>query len=220
MNQGPAPVGTTAICGYCGASTPVGVDLRCAHCGGGIRALEPFAVECGWCDASNRRDQTDTCRSCGGPLPALPGGNPGPRPPEPVRRLPEGYENRIKYWKNVFVLIGMLFTLCFFWTIVFAAVGIPMWIHGKRRAERKLAALGRGLATRGRITKIEVDTSEEINGRNPWRIDYEFDMPSGKASGWAHAWDPSHARRSVGDVLWIVYVRESPDQNAIWPPIH
>jgi len=133
MNQSPSPVGTSAICGYCGAYTPVGPDLRCAQCGGGIRVLEPLAVECGWCGASNRRDQTDTCRSCG-----------------------------------------------------------------------------------GHCRHCRAATSEQINGRNPWRIDYELDLPTGKASGWAQAWDPSH----VGDVLWIVYLPESPDHNTIWPPIH
>jgi len=209
-----------AICGYCGASTPVGPDARCVHCGGGLRLLEPLAVECGWCDASNRRDLTDTCNSCGGPLPALPGGNPGPRPPDPTRVLPHGYEARVRYWKNVNVLIGMTFTICFCWTIVFAVAGIFMWKRGHREAERKLAALKRGRATRGTLQSVQVDTSQHINHQHPWRIDYEFDLPDGrKHRGRATAWDPSHARRSAGDVMWVVVTDDDPQCNAIWPPI-
>jgi len=200
--------------------TPVLADARCALCGGGIRLLEPLAVECGWCDASNRRDQTDTCTACGGPLPALPGGNPGPRPPDSPRTLPAGYENRIRYWKNVYVLIGMLFTLCFFWTLIFAAIGIPLWIKGRDTAEKKLAALRNGVPTRGRIVSIEIDTSQHINHKHPWRIEYEFELPQGTFRGVATAWDPISARRAVGDVLWIVAVPDDPTVSAIWPPIH
>ena len=200
--------------------TPVLADARCSMCGGGLRLLEPLAVECGWCDASNRRDQTDACTACGGPLPALPGGNPGPRPADCPRTLPPNYENRIRYWKNVNVLIGLIFTLCFWWTLIFAAVGIPLWIKGRNSAERKLAALRNGIPTRGRITSVAVDTTQHINNRNPWRIEYTFDLPNGTFHGFATAWDPSSARRSTGDVLWIVAVPSDPAINAIWPPIH
>ena len=154
-------------------------------------------------------------------MPALPGGDPGPRPPDVPRTLPRGYENRIRYWKNVYVLIGFFFTIVFFWTIIFPLIGIPLWIVGRKKAKSKLAALRQGNPTRGWITSCEVDTSQTINNRHPWRIVYGFKLLDGqKSSGVAIGWDPINQKRKVGDVMWIVFTEGSPPQSAIWPPIH
>ena len=214
-----AEAGQEVICGFCGAATPVRDPASCVRCGASVRVLEPLVVECGWCGSSNRRDQRESCAHCGGPLPALPTGNPGPRPPDPPRVLPAGYANRIRYWKNVEVLIGIVFTIPFFWTLLFPAVGIPLWIMGARRARRQLDALMRGTATRGRITGISVDDSKSINEKHPWKIAYTFDTPAASLAGACEAWDPVSARRSAGDVLWVVYDPADPASNSIWPPI-
>ena len=217
---GRTPYGTAGtICGHCGARTAVDASAECGHCGASVRLLEPLAVECGWCGASNRRDLTDACRQCGGPLPSLPGGNPGPRPPEPVRRLPEGYAMRVQLWKNVFVLIGVMFVCVFFWTILFPIIGAFLWIKGARDARNKLDALRTGLATRGQIKSIQLDTTQHINHRNPWRIEYTYDTPKGPLAGACTAWDPSSVQRRVGDVVWVVFVPGRHDAHAIWPPI-
>lgn len=185
-----------------------------------MRLLEPLVVDCGWCAASNRRDQTADCVRCGGPLPAIPGGQPGPRPPDVPRKLVKEYEDRIKIWKNVEVLIGAIFTLCFFWTIIFPIIGIILWKKGADRAARQLAALQHGTPTRGRLLSVQIDTTQAINNQHPWRIDYEFDTyNSGVQRGTCSAWDKISDRRKPGDVLWVVYSETNPSQNAIWPPI-
>jgi hypothetical protein len=207
------------VCRFCGALTPVTDQARCLVCGGEIELLEPLAVACGWCDASNRRDLTDRCARCGGPLPALPGGNPGPTPPPAPRALPEGYERRLRYWKNVEVLIGIVFTIAFCWTILFPIIGVLLWLKGSRRAERTLRALRHGQLTRGRITSIELDTTQSINDQHPWTIAFDFDTPNGPGRGTSTAWDPFNARRSRGDVLWVAYTSMSESEAAIWPPI-
>lgn len=211
--------GRTVICGFCGAATPVLEPASCVHCGGTVRVLEPLVVECGWCGASNRRDLHESCVHCGGPLPALPSGHPGPRPPDPPRALPPGYANRVRYWKNVEVIIGIVFTIPFFWTLLFPAVGIPLWISGARRARRQLGALRDGAATRGRITGVSVDENKSINEKHPWKIAYTFDTPDATLPGSCEAWDPVSARRSAGDALWVVYDPADPRSNSIWPPI-
>lgn len=209
------------ICSHCGGSTPPGDAARCVHCGAGVRLLEPLAVECGWCGYSNRRDKVDKCTNCGGFLPALPGGNPGPCPPDIPRELPRGYKNRILYWKNVNFLIGFCFTIIFCWTIIFPLIGIPLWIIGTKRARRKLSALQHGNPTRGRVTSCEVDTTQAINNRHPWRIVYEFDVSDGQtSSGIAIGWDQINQKRKENDVMWIVFTQNIAINSAIWPPIH
>lgn len=218
-HQLPHHVGDVAVCRFCGVLTPITHQARCIGCDGAIELLEPLAVECGWCDASNRRDLTDKCVRCGGPLPALPGGNPGPTPPPAPRMLPADYPGRIRYWKNVEVLIGIVFTIVFCWSVVFPIIGIVLWTRGSRRAEQKLRALRYGHLTRGRITSIEVDMSQHINHQHPWTIAFEFDTPHGPGHGACTAWDPFNARRSRGDVLWVAYTSMGENEAAIWPPI-
>lgn len=215
----PLHVGTTGICAHCGAPTPVGVDATCVACGAPIRLLEPLAVDCGWCSASNRRDMTASCTRCGGPLPSIPGNDPGPPPVQAPRALPAGYEGRVMYWKNVLVLIGIMFSVVFCWTIVFPLIGIPMWIVGHRKAKEKLRALTTGEPTRGRVTSVTLDTTQHINHQHPFLIAYTFDTPTGAGSGACASWDRTTQARKPGDGLWVVYAPDDPRVSAIWPPI-
>ncbi|MHB8875931.1 MAG: hypothetical protein ACYC8T_19760 [Myxococcaceae bacterium] len=210
---------SAVVCGHCGARTASDAEAQCSECGAPVSILEPFAVQCGWCAAANRRDQVDVCANCGGPLPSLPGGHPGPRPPPTPRGLPPGYRTRVLYWRNVNVMLGIVCTVLFFWTVVFPAIGIPLWVIGRRRARRTLAALVFGTPTRGRVTAVELDLNQAIRGRHPWLIDYDFDTETGVAHGQCEAWDPSNARRSPGDAIWVVFTPALPGQNALWPPI-
>ena len=151
----------------------------------------------------------------------MPGNHPGREPPPTPRRLPAGYENRIKYWKNVYVLIGIIFSIAFCWTIIFPIIGIPMWIMGHGRARRTLQALVHGAPTRGRILGVELDRSQSINNRHPWRITYELDLPDGsRRRCHAEAWDRAITAWQPGHVLWIVYDPQDPRTSAIWPPVH
>lgn len=206
-------------CEWCASPAPAG-DTRCAPCGGPVRVLEPRVLQCGWCGSSNRRDEMASCRGCGGVLPTIPGGDPGPRPPPAPRQLPAGYEGRVKLWKNVLVLLGVIFSVCFFWTLVFPIIGIPLWIVGAKKANRTIAALKYGVATSGRLREVRVDTSQHINGQHPWKIEFEYDTPDGVRTASVEAWDPSHADRVIGEHHWVVYV-PGPDARvcAFWPPI-
>ena len=208
----------TLRCEWCSHPAHVG-EVGCRHCGGPVRLLEPWVLECGWCDASNRRDETPVCTRCGGYLPTIPGGHPGPRPPDPSRALPPGYANRIMYWKNVYVILGMTFTICFCWTVIFPIIGIFAWRRGHRTANNRLTALAHGIPTRGRILRVTEDTTQHINHRHPWAIEVEYDTPYGARRGVVEAWDPAHARRPPGEHVWIVFVPGQEDQFAIWPPI-
>lgn len=206
------------VCAHCGVVHASG-PTECSYCGAPLRMLEPFALACGFCHAENRRDLVDHCARCGGPLPSLPRGNPGPPPPAWPRALPAGYASRERYWRNVFVLIGMVFTIPFFWTLIFPAIGIPLWIYGSRIAERKLRALTFGVPTRGRLISCFPDVTQQINGRHPWLLRYAFETGHGVIEADLNAWDDAHRLRSPGDVLWIVFVDGEANTSSIWPPL-
>lgn len=187
--------------------------------------------QCGWCGTTTRDEERTHCPSCGGPLPALPRavlverGKEGaalvpPPPPLAPREFPAKYARRVRYWNNVPVIIGMIFTLAFFWTGIFPLIGIPMWVFGMRRANRKLRALAEGEAAEGTIMAVRADTSVTKNGQHPWRLDYVFETPRGTFEGTAQAWHPSAARRETGEIVQVVYVPgEEETVNALWPPI-
>jgi hypothetical protein len=215
------------ICANCGSATrderADGVAPGCGSCGAPLRVLEPMVVGCGWCHAENRRDQTASCARCAGPLPPLPGGEPGPRPPDAPRGLPAGYRWRVLLWKNVQALIGAAFVIVFFWSVIFPLIGAPLWYFGHRKARRWLFALETGRATRARLTRVAVDHSQSDNGKHPWRIEYDFDLhEQGTGKGFCEAWDPVNGRRRADDVVWVVYARDDTGHlaSALWPPLH
>lgn len=206
-------------CEWCTTPAVAGAT-SCAACGGPVRLLEPWVLECGWCGRSNRRDETPSCLGCAGPLPTIPGGHPGPRPPEAPRELPPGYPLRVLFTKNVFAIVGAAFTIPFCWTLVFPLAGIPLWVHGHRRARRWLDALERGFATGGEIVSIRQDRTQSINRRHPWRIEFEYETPGGRLKGHVEAWDPAHAQRVPGEHVWVVSAPGDPAVHALWPPVH
>lgn len=222
-----------ARCEWCATEAEPGLT-DCARCGGPVDVLEPWVIDCGWCSSPNRRDLRAACERCGGPLPTIPGAHPGPRPPDVPRALPRGYRWRVRAAKNVHTIVGVAFTLTAGWTmcaapllsapfgfaLLFALGGIPVWIHGHRRAERTLDALVHGTPTRGRILSVKKDLGQELNGRNPWIVAFEYDTASAVRPGEVLAWDPAHLKRPKGEHVWVVHRADDPAVHALWPPIH
>lgn len=193
-------------------------DLKCPKCSGPISVLEPWVLQCGWCSNSNRRDLTCTCKSCGGELPTIPGTPRLPNPPSSPRQLPQGYESRVRYWKNVYFLIGAIFML-FIPTIIFPIIGIFLLRHGSKKANDQIAALKHGVPTKGLIKNVYIDTSQHINDVHPVRIDYTFSTPKEDLDGSVITWDRVNLKRPIGEHLWIVFNPKDHDQNSIWPPL-
>ena len=193
-------------------------DLKCPKCAGPISVLEPWVLQCGWCSNSNRRDLTANCTSCGGELPHIPGTPRLPEPPTSPRNLPGGYENRVRYWKNVHFIIGAAFML-FFFTIIFPIIGFFLLRYGIRVGKAKVVALKHGVPTRGEIQKVYLDTSQQINNVHPVKIEYVFHTPKGDQEGQVIVWDRANLERPIGEHLWVVFNPENVEQNNIWPPL-
>jgi hypothetical protein len=227
-----APAAPDALrCATCGAPLPVRADGGSVQRGEALTAgaWSKLTRVCGWCDAKTKDPHDGACDQCGGPLPPLPrrvlaelalGAPEVPPPPAAPRTLPRGYETRVRYWKNVSVMIGMIFTIVFFWSVLFPLVGIGLWWYGARQASRWLRALTGGTAVEGTLTRVFVDTSQHIDREHPWRLDYRFETPGGPVEGHVISWDPLSGRREAGERVWVVFDPEEPAvANALWPPV-
>jgi len=114
-----------------------------------------------------------------------------------------------------------VFTIVFCWSILFPLIGIFVWRAGAKQSREWLHALVHGRATRGTLTRIELDRSQHINHKHPWKITYTYELHSGETQeDFVEAWDKVNAMRSPGDVVWVVYGEiENKRTSAIWPPL-
>ena len=167
---------------------------------------ESVQLECPWCKTFNKVINETNCKNCGGPLPAIPTDNSGldkGNPPgNPPRIIPQVYVRKLKY-RNIHFLIGIFFTVPFFWTILFPIIGIFLMRYGLKNAKQKLAALEYGVKTEGVLVDIYKDTSQTVNGKHPWLLEYEFKSDSGtiinaKKTG---AWNSNNNYRKPNDKL-------------------
>ena len=144
----------------------------------------------------------------------------GPKPPMAPRHLPGKFVRRTKYFGNVYTIIGMVFTIVFFWSVIFPLIGIFLWRKGIKDANDELIPLEHGNVVQGEIESIETDYSKHINGRHPFIVNFLF-----RVNGQLHIgnvgniFDPVHKLKKVGDPVWVVYMPEDPDLSSVWPPL-
>jgi len=93
--------------------------------------------------------------------------------------------------------------------------------YGLKNANNKLAALENGIKAEGILTDIYKDISQTVNGRHPWKLEYEFTTQSGKiiSAKKTGAWNTNNRYRKPNDKLWVVYLHNNPEISAIWPPV-
>lgn len=188
---------------------------------------------CPWC-ATHYLNWQNQCERCGGRMPPLPGMELGEPPPPVPRVIPSKYEFRVKWAHNLPALVGAIFfaigTLIFLPLIVslpvaallpllFMVGGFFMFRHGRKKAAASLKAFRYGTAVAGKIAGLDIDTSQSINGRHPWRLVYHFPVDGQTHEGIITSFDSTVASRSSGQPLWVVYVAEDPTQNAVYPPL-
>jgi len=162
---------------------------------------------------------------------------PGPAP----RRLPGGYAIRQILFSNVAAFIGLFFAafgllfgglgcpltivliplglgFCGF-GLLFGGLGLLISVPAMRGAQRRLRALRVGEFVRGRIVEVTRDTSQSVNGRHPWLLRYLFDTGTSVHEGTVSAWEWLEGEREPDEPVWVVFLEEDPEVNAIWPPV-
>lgn len=183
--------------------------------------LISYITKCPWCRSEFPNSVLSNCSNCGGTLEYQKNTNElGPRPPIAPREIPAKFVRRIKYTGNVYTMIGMAFTIPFFWTVIFPIIGVFLWKKGLRDANNELTPLKEGTAVQGEIESVEYDYTKTINGRHPLTVSFTF-----KANGQIHKgnvgniFDAEHKLKKIGDAVWVVYMPDNPDLSSVWPPL-
>lgn len=178
-------------------------------------------VKCPWCRSQFANTTISNCRNCGGPVEfevdksAL-----GKQPPLAPRELPKKYVHRIKYFGNVFTMIGIIFTVPFIWTVIFPIIGIFLWRKGIKDANDELIPLMYGEVVEGEINSIEIDYSKNINGKHPFVVNFLFKANGQKYAGnVGNIFDPIDQLKNPGDPVWVVYMPGDPSLSSVWPPL-
>lgn len=158
----------------------------------------------------------------------------GEPPPSVPRVIPKKYEFGIKWSHNIATLVGGLFSLIgtlLFLPMIFVAPiaallpllfmigGFSMFRYGRKRANATLRAFRHGEAVKGKIASIGKDTSQSVNGRHPWRLVYHFEVGNQLQEGVITSFNSTIGSRREGQPLWVLYVKEDPSQNAVYPPL-
>lgn len=184
-------------------------------------------IICGWCETVHRPPFTEgNCSNCGGTLPLPAGPDRGPPPPPPPRHLPDKFVNGLLWaswelWIGVAMLaIGLLLaplTMCF--TLMFAAVGGFMVWHHWTTANNRIEALRFGESTEGEITFVGLDRSTEVNGRNPYKLEYRYRHENHWRTGKKISWNDQITEHYAGEPVWVVHIPAVSGKSAIWPPL-
>lgn len=180
-----------------------------------------YITKCPWCRSEFPNSVISNCPNCGGTLEYQKNTNDlGPRPSVAPREIPAKFVRRIKYTGNVYTIIGIVFTVPFFWTVLFPIIGIFLWRKGLREANEELIPLQQGAVVQGEIESVEYDYTKTINGKHPLTINFTF-----KANGQTHIgnvgniFDSANKLKKAGDAVWIVYMPENPELSSVWPPM-
>lgn len=201
-------------------------------------------ITCPWCGTNYTEFQTN-CRNCGGPLPlprpvieeneeALVLPPPAPRP------IANSF-----VWKllmpdalfivgiifstlgGIFSVVGLALTLA----LVTILVGIPFLLLGMaffgsglaaaiwryQSARKTVQVLQVGQVARGEITSVEQNYNVRVNGRHPWLIRYRFGALGKQYEGQVSTMNRPGASLREGNPVYVLYLAESPAQNAIYP---
>jgi hypothetical protein len=199
------------------------------------------SVVCPWCATAYLHYQSH-CTTCGGQIPLRSHLSAGDPPPPPPRTLPAEFVRRIRktasfetifgaIFGGVGVLIGLIFVpvgigaglllfvgLGLLFTLVFAGIGFAVLAYGRRKVNRALAALERGVAVIGRIESVELDYSVRVNQRHPWSVTYSFVANGVRQVGSQQAWHPDEETQS-GAPVYVLFLPEDPGNSSLWPPV-
>lgn len=201
------------------------------------------SVTCPWCrQFFPARPASGHCTDCGGQLPAPIGSDRGPAPPPPPRKLPDPYRRAVMFSKNPGVIVGLVSTLMgtlfaligvvaityssgsggVMFTVfggLFTVLGLFVMRAARAKARQRLDALEHGIGVEGEVTQVAPDTTQSVNGRNPWRIEYVFAVGGSRVGGDVTSWNAADGGRRRGEPVWVVYLDRDTAVSSLWPPL-
>lgn len=160
------------------------------------------------------------------------------RPPPAPREVPPGTSGVAGGF--VFIAVGGIFTAV---ASIFIIVGLGVVLSGdsggwffvgfpmihltvglgllgyalRGRAERR-RIVHEGHVALGRIERTGRNRRVKINGRNPYKMDYEFEVNGATYRGSHSTMDEAIKAHRLHDRIWVLYDPDDPSKNVEWPP--
>ena len=103
---------------------------------------------------------------------------------------------------------------------VFGLIGGSAFVAGVRNRSRRRWVLEHGAVAEAVITGTGLDATMRVNGRNPYKMAYDFRTAAGaEVEGFVRTFDEEITGYMPGEPIWVVYNPDRPRQNAVWPPL-
>lgn len=101
--------------------------------------------------------------------------------------------------------------------LVFPIVGLGLFVSAVRSNRREKRAYVHGQPATARVVRAGPDTTTTINGRHPFKIDWEFSVADGVYTGSLAHMDASELRDlAEAKQITVLYDPEDPSANSAW----
>ena len=97
-------------------------------------------------------------------------------------------------------------------------IGAVMLIYAIRGRSERRRVVRDGEVALGRIHKTGRNHRVRINGRNPYKMDYEFEVDGETYRGDHSSMNEAMTAHRLHDRIWVLYDPEDPSKNVEWPP--
>lgn len=111
---------------------------------------------------------------------------------------------------------GWAFTL---FPLIHLTVGLGLLRYALKTRNRRRSVIESGLETVATIESIGLNRKVSVNGRNPYKMTYRFEVDgvsyTGKRSTMSHA----ITEHNLHDRIWVLYDPQDPSRSVEWPPV-
>ncbi len=169
--------------------------------------------------------------------------DPGAVPPPAPRALPKGYARNLMFSGNplglvggIFFAVGLLLGVIFptigiatglwlmlliggFLALIFTTLGGTMLYVVYQAGMNKVRPYKDGVAVLGEVGNVYKNPLVNVNGRNPYTVEYLFRADGRPFEGQMDTWSSAVIDLEKGQPLHVLYLPEDPLQNVIYPPL-
>jgi len=176
-------------------------------------------VTCPWCGTAYQVFQPD-CSKCGGPIHppevVAAAGSAPLAPPAAPRPISDSYAFKLMSTDGCSIA-GLVLLMM---GIIFAPLGLILTL-GVITAFVGLPFLGLGLvflaASLGSITGLQQNYSVQVNGRNPWTIQYQYLANGRPFTGQVTTLSQPGSQLQPGCQVYVLYMPQDPSISSLYP---
>lgn len=128
---------------------------------------------------------------------------------------------------SIMILVGLgtllagnsegLFMVLF--PMIHLAIGLGLLIVPLRGRAKRRELVQQGSIAVATIVDTGYNRKVKINGRNPYKIAFDFEVDGRSYSGKRSTMNKAVTRHSTNDRIWVIYNPEDPSNNMEWPPL-